>query len=220
MAAGFFLPLRTMETLPYASLLSYSLAGVAAIGLIEKFIPVMPSYVMLVLFGMTLAGDNAELSAIILCSAAGSVIGGVLWYAFGRLIGAERCERFVARFGKYIFLKPELYERLAKAYRRNHFWVTTIGQVIPTARIYLALPAGVIRLPLAPFFFATAIGTLAWNGPLITLGYLLRNSAWSPVTTGTIAVASLILIEAVVLMSFFRPTPKKVADESSAGVAE
>jgi membrane protein DedA with SNARE-associated domain len=197
-----------MELLPYASLLSYSFAGVAAIGLIEKFIPVMPSYVMLVLFGMTLVSDNSDLSAIIVCSAAGSVVGGVLWYSFGRLIGAERCERFVARFGKYVFLKPELYERLSKSYRHNHFWVTTIGQIVPTARIYLALPAGVIRLPIAPFVFATAIGTLAWNGPLISLGYLLRNSGWSPVTAGTIAVVSLITVETIVLLTVLRRRPE------------
>jgi membrane protein DedA with SNARE-associated domain len=193
-----------MESLPYASLLGYSLAGVAAVGLIEKFIPVMPSYVMLVLFGMTLVGDNADLSAIILCSAAGSIIGGFVWYSFGRLIGPERTDRFVARFGRYFFLSPDLYERLSNAYERNHFWVTTIGQVVPTARIYLALPAGVIGLPLAPFFIATAIGTLAWNGPLITLGYLLQNSGWSPVTAGTIAVVSLITIEAIVIFAVFR----------------
>jgi membrane protein DedA with SNARE-associated domain len=197
-----------MEYLPYTSLLSYSLAGVAAVGLIEKFIPVMPSYVMLVLFGMTLVNDNGDLSAIILCSAAGSVIGGILWYSFGRWIGAERCERFVARFGRYIFLKPELYERLANAYKRNYFWVTTVGQVVPTARIYLALPAGVIRLPIAPFFVATSIGTLAWNGPLITLGYLLQNSGWSPVTAGTIAVVALISIEALVLLTVLRRRPE------------
>jgi alkaline phosphatase len=193
-----------MDSLPYASLLSYSFAGVAAIGLIEKFIPVMPSYVMLVLFGMTLVGSNSDLAAITLCSAGGSIAGGFIWYCFGRLIGAERCERFVARYGKYILLKPDLYQRLSNAYQRNHFWVTTIGQVVPTARIYLALPAGVIRLPMAPFFLATAIGTLAWNGPLIALGYLLRNSGWSPVAAGTVAVLSLVTIEAIVILTWLR----------------
>lgn len=190
--------------LPYANLLSYSFAGVAAIGLVEKFVPVMPSYVMLVLFGMTLVGNQSDLAMITACSAAGSVAGGLAWYSFGRLIGAERCIRFVERYGRYILLRPDLYERLSNAYKRNHFWVTTIGQVVPTARIYLALPAGVIRLPLAPFLVATAIGTLAWNGPLITLGYLVRNSGWSPVAAGTLAIVMLIAIEAVVIFAFVR----------------
>jgi membrane protein DedA with SNARE-associated domain len=198
-----------MESLlPYSSLLDYSLAGVAAVGLIEKFIPVMPSYVMLVLFGMTLVDSSSELSLIITFSVAGSVAGGLLWYAFGRVIGAERCERFVARFGRYILLKPALYERLTIAYQRNHFWVTTIGQVVPTARIYLALPAGVIGLPAGSFLFATLIGTLAWNAPLITLGYLLQNSGWSPIVAGTTAVFSLIAIEAIALLTVMRRKTK------------
>ncbi len=198
-----------MESLlPYSSLLDYSLAGVAVVGLIEKFIPVMPSYVMLVLFGMTLADSSSELSLIITFSAVGSVAGGLLWYAFGRVIGAERCERFVARFGRYILLKPAVYERLTNAYQRNHFWVTTIGQVVPTARIYLALPAGVIGLPAWPFLIATLIGTLAWNAPLITLGYLLQNSGWSPIVAGTTAVVTLIAIEAVALLTVMRRRAK------------
>ena len=198
-----------MEILPYASLLSYSLAGIAAIGLLEKFIPVMPSYVMLVLFGMTLVDSRTELGLIIFFSVLGSVAGGLIWYTFGRLIGAERCERFVARFGRFILLKLELYMRLMQAYQRNHFWVTAIGQVVPTARIYLALPAGVIRLPFAPYVLATAIGTVAWNAPLITLGYLLQNSGWSPLAAGTVAVCSLIAIEAIVLMTFLRRKPDR-----------
>jgi membrane protein DedA with SNARE-associated domain len=176
-----------MESLlPYSSLLDYSLAGVAAVGLIEKFIPVMPSYVMLVLFGMTLVDSSSELSLIITFSVAGSV----------------------ARFGRYILLKPALYERLTIAYQRNHFWVTTIGQVVPTARIYLALPAGVIGLPAGSFLFATLIGTLAWNAPLITLGYLLQNSGWSPIVAGTTAVFSLIAIEAIALLTVMRRKTK------------
>ncbi len=194
-----------MESLlPYSNLLSYSLAGVAVVGLIEKFIPVMPSYVMLVLFGMTLAGSSTELSLIITFSVVGSVAGGLVWYSFGRLVGAQRCERFVARFGRFFLLKLDLYERLMDAYQRNHFWVTTIGQVVPTARIYLALPAGVIGLPAGSFLVATLIGTLAWNAPLISLGYLLQSSGWSPFLAGTIAVVSLLTIEAVVLLTVMR----------------
>jgi alkaline phosphatase len=194
-----------MESLlPYSSLLNYSLAGVAVVGLVEKFIPVMPSYVMLVLFGMTLAGSSTELSLIITFSVVGSVAGGLLWYSFGRLIGAQRCERFVARFGRFFLLRLDLYERLMDAYQRNHFWVTTIGQVVPTARIYLALPAGVIGLPAGSFLVASLIGTFAWNAPLISLGYLLQSSGWSPFLAGTIAVVSLLTIEAVVLLTVMR----------------
>lgn len=197
-----------MNSLPYASLLEYSLAGVTAICLIEKFIPIMPSYVMLVLLGMTLVDTNNDLSLIVFFSVTGSVLGGMLWYSFGRLIGAERCERFVARFGRYILLKLDLYRRLAGAYQRNHFWVTAIGQIVPTARIYLALPAGVLRLPAGPFVIATTLGTFAWNAPLISLGYLLRNSGWSPLAAGGIAVAMLIAIEAIALLTVLRRRPE------------
>ena len=51
-------------------------------------------------------------------------------------------------------------------------------------RIYLALPAGVLRLEPRAFVAATAIGTVIWNMPFLTLGYALRGSGRDPVGIG------------------------------------
>jgi alkaline phosphatase len=48
----------------------------------------------------------------------------------------------IARFGCYVFLKASLYSRLTNAYRRNHFWVTLVGQTIPVVRRGIARPMG------------------------------------------------------------------------------
>ena len=75
-----------------------------------------------------------------------------------------------------------------------------VSQTIPTARIYLALPAGVIGLSLAPFVMATLLGTLAWNAPLITAGYLLQGTGWSPGMVGLAVAVILLSVEAVVFL--------------------
>jgi alkaline phosphatase len=69
------------------------------------------------------------------------------------------------RFGRFIFLKPTLYQQMAGAYRRNHFWVTVVGQTIPAVRVYLSIPAGVLNLAVANFLMATLIGSLVWSAP-------------------------------------------------------
>ena len=157
--------------------------GFFAAAFAEKFIPVVPSYIMLMLFGMSVADDIALLSAI-LATAAGSLAASLCWYGIGRGLGEGRVERTVARYGRYVLFRPPAYAKLADAYRRNRFWVTLIGQTVPVARIYLALPAGVLRLRPATFATAAGAGILVWNTPFLVLGHALREAGADPLDLG------------------------------------
>ena len=189
-----------MDPLPLAGFLEFGLAGIAVLSLAEKFLPVLPSYVLFVLFGVATVDSPADLGFTLAASTLGSTLGAIGWYSLGRLVGHRRTERLVERFGKFLLLRPELYRRLIAAYGRRHFWVTAVGQTVPTARIYLALPAGVIGVPFRSFILATTLGTLAWNGPLITVGYLLRDTGWSPAAAGLAVGMSMIGVEALVIL--------------------
>ena len=81
-------------------------------------------------------------------------------------MGPRRTEALIERFGRFVFLKPALYQRMAEAYRRNHFWVTVVGQTVPAVRVYLSIPAGVLKLAILNFLGATLIGSMLWSGPL------------------------------------------------------
>lgn len=183
----------------FDSWLGFGLAGIGALAFAEKFVPIVPSYVLLMLLGMT-AVDGTALALLIVVTAAGSVGGALAWYGFGRAVGGARVARLVARFGKYVFLRPELYVRLTDAYRNNHFWVTLLGQTVPVARVYLALPAGVLRLEIPAFAIATALGTLIWNIPFLSLGYMLRNSGHDVARVGFWTAVVLIAAETLILL--------------------
>ena len=181
------------------SFLNLGLFGMVVIALVEKFAPIVPSYVMLMLLGMTVSGSTTLVMAI-LATAAGSLTGSIAWYGIGRALGAQRVERGVARFGKYVFFSLRTYERLADAYRRNHFQATLIGQTVPVARIYLALPAGVFRLRPTSFVVAAAFGTLLWNTPFLTLGYFLRGGGHDPVNVGSWVSVALVGTEIAIVL--------------------
>lgn len=182
-------------------LLSYGLVGVAALALTEKLVPIVPSYVVLVFLGMTAAAGWRDLGLVVLATTAGSTVGALIWYGLGRTLGHERVERFVSRWGKYVFFPASLYRKLGDSYRRNQFWVTLTGQVIPTVRIYLPLPAGVLELDPRPFTLATALGAAAWNAPFLLLGFLLRDTGHDPLTVGLWVVAGLVVGETAILFS-------------------
>jgi alkaline phosphatase len=204
------------------TLLSFGLVGIGCLAVVEKFVPLFPSYVLLMFLGMTVS-DSATLAMTILVTTVGSVIGAVGWYGLGRALGSERIESLVARYGKFVLLRPSLYERLTGAYRSNHFWVTLVGQTLPTVRIYLALPAGVLRLEPRAFLAATSLGTLIWNMPFLSLGYALRGSDRDPVSIGFWVAIALIAAEFAILLGlrfFNRSVPSSssiTADEHNGG---
>ncbi|MGY3531263.1 DedA family protein [Bradyrhizobium sp. USDA 4452] len=184
-----------------AMFLHFGLVGVGCLAVAEKFIPLLPSYVLLMLLGLTVS-DGSMLAMTILATSVGSVVGAIGWYGLGRALGSRRIERLVTRYGKFVLLRLSFYRQLTDAYRGNHFWVTLIGQTLPTVRIYLALPAGVLRLEPRAFVMATAIGTLIWNMPFLTLGYVLRGSGHDPVSLGFWAVIILIAVEVALFLGF------------------
>ncbi|GIQ79345.1 DedA family protein [Bradyrhizobium sp. RD5-C2] len=184
-----------------AMFLHFGLVGVGCLAVAEKFIPLLPSYVLLMLLGLTIS-DGSMLAMTILATSVGSVVGAIGWYGLGRALGSRRIEGLVARYGKFVLLRPSLYRQLTDAYRGNHFWVTLIGQNLPTVRIYLALPAGVLHLEPRAFVMATAIGTLIWNMPFLTLGYVLRGSGQDPISLGFWVVVILIAVEVALFLGF------------------
>ncbi len=177
------------------------LPGILILTLLEKLIPVMPSYVLLVGIGMAHALDPRMLPLVIAASTVGSTLGSLLWYGIGRAFGETRTGMLVQRWGHWLFLSPSLYRQLTAAFERHQFRIALFGQTIPTVRIYLALPAGVMALPIATFGVATFIGTILWNAPLITIGWWVRDMGYDRISVGLVVVAVIVVIEALVLVA-------------------
>lgn len=184
-----------MEMSPIiATMLSFGLVGLVCLAIAEKFVPIFPSYVLLMFVGMT-AKSSLNLAAIVAATAFGSTLGSLLWYGFGWTLGSHRVEDLVTRYGRFILLPPSLYQRLVGSYRRNQFWTTLVGHTIPAVRVYLGLPAGVFKLELRGFALATLIGSLLWNTPFLCLGFLLYGSGRDPITLGLAVAVGLIAAE-------------------------
>lgn len=181
-------------------LLSFGLVGIGCLAVVEKFVPLFPSYILLMLLGLTVPNVPALVLTIV-ATTAGSVIGGLGWYAIGWSLGPQRARSAVSHYGRYFLLKPPFYDRLANAYRRNHFWVTLSGQLIPAVRIYLALPAGALRLEPRTFLAATSLGCLMWNAPFLSLGYLLSDSGRDLAQVGFWAAIFIIVVEGTILLA-------------------
>lgn len=175
------------------------LKSVFLASLVEKFIPVLPSYILFPAIG---AGASTIEDLVMRCliGATGSIGDALGWYGVGAAIGEHRVRSFVERYGKWLFLKTPLYEHMSASYRSNPFMITVLGQMVPTVRIFHALPAGVLRLPLRSFLLATALGALVWVSVLAGAGYTLHLKGWSGSEIGFGLFAALVSAEAVIML--------------------
>ncbi|MBO9622858.1 MAG: VTT domain-containing protein [Sphingomonas sp.] len=196
---------------PVAEIAGYGLGGAMALAMLERLVPVVPSYALFIFLGTTLAATPADLAWLALAVTLGTAIGGTCWYGLGRLLGAERTEAFVRRFGRYIWLSERLYHSLGQRYQRHYFAATFIGQGVPVVRIYLSLPAGILRVPLLGFVLALTLGSTLWVSAFLLLGYWLRGTGWSPVTATIIAVLALLVIETAIVMACRRIAARRAA---------
>lgn len=180
------------------TMLNFGIVGTAFLAVAEKFVPVFPSYLLLMFLGMT-ATDGFNLVSIVAATVVGSTLGSLIWYRLGRTLGFRRVEALVSRYGRFVFLPPALYQRLIDAYRRNQFWVTLIGHTIPAVRVYIGLPAGVFRLEPWYFTLAALLGCLLWNAPFLILGFALHGGGHDPIALGLAVAVTLISTEFAVL---------------------
>ncbi|MCI0755516.1 DedA family protein [Teichococcus vastitatis] len=171
-----------------------SLQAVFLAAMVEKFIPILPSYVLYPAIGIG-AEDAWALAARCLVATLGSLGGALAWYGLGAWVGERRIEALVARHGRWLLLSPRLYARLVAGYRQRPVGLTFLGQLIPTVRIFQALPAGVLRLPLASFLAATALGSLCWIALLAGAGHVLHRQGWAAGEAGLIVLGALIALE-------------------------
>jgi membrane protein DedA with SNARE-associated domain len=169
--------------------------GAALLALAERLVPIVPSYGLFIYLGSALVRVPIDLVPLIALTTCASTLGAVCWYGIGHTLGAERTHALVKRYGRYVWLREDLYLSLADRYCRNAFVATFIGQTVPVVRVYLSLPAGILSLPLLTFTLAVLAGSTLWVGGFTTLGFVLQHFGWNPALTTLVAVMALLIVE-------------------------
>jgi len=181
--------------IPIVHLASYGLLGAFVLALLERLVPIVPSYGLFIFLGSALVVRPIDLVPLILLATAASTLSAICWYGIGHALGEERTHALVKRYGRYVCLREKLYVSLAGRYTRNAFIATFMGQIIPVVRCYLSLPAGILSLPLVTFALAVFTGSALWVGGFTSLGYGMHVLGWDPLVATLCAVAGLLIVE-------------------------
>src|SRR5579875_1066138 len=127
--------------------------GVFTLMAIEGFGVPIPSELTMPFSGFlsSNAGGNKFLLPIaVIVGAAGEVTGGIVAYYIGYFGGRPVLERY----GRFILLPEEDLERAEGWFKRYGDWVVLVTRLLPAIRSFIALPAGVVRMPLPRWHIA------------------------------------------------------------------
>ncbi len=144
----------------------------------SSFIP-FPSEVVMIPAGflaargaLSLGIPEADLALALIAGLLGALAGAYVNYFLAACLG----EPLLRRYGKYLFLKPEVLERSQEIFREYGGPATFVCRLLPVVRQYISLPAGLSRMPFASFTLYTALGAGIWNAILAGAGYWIGHS--------------------------------------------
>jgi membrane protein DedA with SNARE-associated domain len=104
--------------------------------------------------------------------AIGCNLGSVVAYEIGHYGGRPLIEGY----GSYIFLGRHELEMAERFFARFGAIAVLIGRLLPVIRTFIALPAGVVRMPRLKFHIYTFVGSWPWCFALAWIGMKLGES--------------------------------------------
>jgi membrane protein DedA with SNARE-associated domain len=152
-----------------------SLGGVGAavvVGL-DNLFPPIPSELVLPLAGFSASKGVFSLPEALFWTTLGSVVGAIVVYFAGMLLGRDRTRRLVARIP---LVRVTDFDRTEAWFTRHGTKAVFFGRMVPLFRRFLSLPAGVARMNFPKFLVLTTLGSLIWNTMFVSAGYLLGEN--------------------------------------------
>jgi membrane protein DedA with SNARE-associated domain len=110
--------------------------------------------------------------AMALAGTLGYLVGSIGGWALGVYGGRPLLERR----GRWFHLSRARLERAERWFERWGGWAVLVGRVTPVARSFVSIPAGVFRVPLAPYTVLTLIGSAVWAFALAGVGWAVGRS--------------------------------------------
>jgi len=138
--------------------------------------------------------------AVALAGLAGNVVGA----AAGWLIGVYGGRPLLERHGRWLHVTPERLDRAERRLERYELAAVPLGFLAPGLRSFVAIPAGIVRLPLARFLPLAALGCAGFCFGLAGGGWAVGSSysklhhdldyVYVAIGAGIVAVAAYVLL--------------------------
>lgn len=153
----------------------YGVIGLLALGIFERFVPIVPSYGVLVAIGIAADERVWSVWTAVFGSVAGSLLGSLALYWLTLHLSEERVHRMLLWVGRMTGISAPRIERSIVLFREHQRGLSFGMQLVPSIRLISPIIAGMFRADANAFAIATLLGILSWNGLFIAVGYIASN---------------------------------------------
>ncbi len=143
--------------------------GITLLMALESACLPLPSEVIMPFAGYQVYLHHFSLIGVATAGALGCNLGSAVAY----WIGAWGGRPLVARFGRYVLLSTHDLDRTTRFFGKYGSITVLLGRLLPVVRTFIALPAGIARMPQLRFHIYTFIGSWPWCFVLAYVGLKL-----------------------------------------------
>jgi membrane protein DedA with SNARE-associated domain len=143
-------------------------AGVAILMAIESACIPLPSELIMPFAGYLVFTGTMKLFWVATAGAIGCNLGSLVAYEIGCYGGRP----LVERYGRWILLSHRELDWADRFFLRWGYLAVLIARMLPVIRTFIALPAGIARMPRARFHIYTFLGSWPW---CLALAYVGMN---------------------------------------------
>lgn len=147
-------------------------AGITLLMAIESACIPLPSELIMPFAGYLVYEGSMNLYWAATAGALGCNLGSLVAYEIGRYGGRP----LVERYGRWILMGKRELQWADRFFSRWGEAAVLVGRLLPVIRTFIALPAGVARMPRGKFHFYTFIGSWPWCFGLAYLGMKLGEN--------------------------------------------
>jgi len=145
--------------------------GVALLMGIESACIPLPSEIIMPFAGYLVYTGRFQLFWVATAGAIGCNLGSVVAY----WIGAYGGRPLVERFGRYVLLSRHDLDRTTYFFEKYGSITVFLARLLPVVRTFIALPAGIAKMPQLRFHVYTFIGSWPWCFALAYVGKQLGD---------------------------------------------
>lgn len=148
--------------------------GVLLLMAIESACIPLPSEIIMPFAGYVVWQGKMNLIAAATAGAIGCNLGSVVAY----WIGAHGGRPMVEKYGRYVLMSRRDLDRVDHYFQKYGSITVLLGRLLPVVRTFIALPAGIARMPQLRFHLYTFIGSWPWCFALAYVG-MKAGASWN-----------------------------------------
>jgi len=188
--------------LTISSVDKFGLLGIFVLMTLESASIPFPSFITMPFAGFLVSQGYWHLSIIVLIGILGNSFGGILAYWFGYKKGETWVRAFIKKFGKFILLSEEKFNKGIDLFNKFDKKIVFISRVVPVIRAFTSLPAGVAKINFPSFVLLSLLGNIIYVFFLGYTGYILGEN-WSLIAPIFKKFQYIILGSIIFLILFF-----------------